>query len=278
MDTIRDEFGAVDLDLLYKENQIKVIKPFLGSHAIIEYQNNIYYLKYVKYLYTLYNEMLAEFLAKDYGVNVTYNDIFTFDGNYGMMSKEIKNNNDLYIPMTDIIEDHQNNLEDIWYVLCKKYNDQNIVRQLMDKIVNLFIFDALLSNSDRHVGNYGLIKNDKKISLAPIFDNECILSSLEGYYSLGIDSSDYENDQGIHFLSKFLEISDSRYIELIESKLWIISSENILGTIEKIEKRIGSSMQQNIKNEIIYKFDSHRQVINNILNKYKKVKKYEYKI
>ena len=37
-------------------------------------------------------------------------------------------------------------------------------------------------------------------------------------------------------------------------------------------------MQQNIKNEIIYKFDSHRQVINNILNKYKKVKKYEYKI
>lgn len=278
MDTIRDEFGAVDLDLLYKENQIKVIKPFLGSHAIIEYQNNIYYLKYVKYLYTLYNEMLAEFLAKDYGVNVTYNDIFTFDGNYGMMSKEIKNNNDLYIPMTDIIEDYQNNLEDIWYVLCKKYNDQNIVRQLMDKIVNLFIFDALLSNSDRHVENYGLIKNDKKISLAPIFDNECILSSLEGYYSLGIDSSDYENDQGIHFLSKFLEISDSRYIELIESKLWIISSENILGTIEKIEKRIGSSMQQNIKNEIIYKFDSHRQVINNILNKYKKVKKYEYKI
>ena len=179
MDTIRDEFGAVDLDLLYKENQIKVIKPFLGSHAIIEYQNNIYYLKYVKYLYTLYNEMLAEFLAKDYGVNVTYNDIFTFDGNYGMMSKEIKNNNDLYIPMTDIIEDYQNNLEDIWYVLCKKYNDQNIVRQLMDKIVNLFIFDALLSNSDRHVENYGLIKNDKKISLAPIFDNECILSSLE---------------------------------------------------------------------------------------------------
>lgn len=278
MNTIRDDFGAVDLDLLYKDNQIKVIKPFLGSHAIIEYQNSIYYLKYIKSLYTLYNEMLAEFLAEDYGINVTYSDIFTYDGNYGMMSKEIKNNNDLYIPMTDIIEDHQNNLEDIWYGLCKKYNDQNIVEQLMEQIVNLFIFDVLLSNSDRHISNYGLIKNDKTISLAPIFDNEYVLSSLEGYYSLGIDSNDYRNDQGIHFLLKFLEISDSRYIKLIKSKLWIISKENVLRTIERIEKRIGSSMQQNIKDEIIYKFNSHRQVINNILNKYNKEKKYEYKI
>lgn len=278
MNTIRDDFGAVDLDLLYKDNQIKVIKPFLGSHAIIEYQNSIYYLKYIKSLYTLYNEMLAEFLAEDYGINVTYSDIFTYDGNYGMMSKEIKNNNDLYIPMTDIIEDHQNNLEDIWYGLCKKYNDQNIVEQLMEQIVNLFIFDVLLSNSDRHISNYGLIKNDKTISLAPIFDNEYILSSLEGYYSLGIDSNDYRNDQGIHFLLKFIEISDSRYIKLIKSKLWIISKENVLRTIERIEKRIGSSMQQNIKDEIIYKFNSHRQVINNILNKYNKEKKYEYKI
>ena len=180
--------------------------------------------------------------------------------------------------MTDIIDDCQNNLEDIWYGLCKKYNDQNIVEQLMEQIVNLFIFDVLLSNSDRHISNYGLIKNDKTISLAPIFDNEYILSSLEGYYSLGIDSSDYRNEQEIHFLSKFLEISDSRYIQLIKSKLWIISKENVLRTIERIEKRIGSSMQQNIKDEIIYKFNSHRQVINNILNKYNKEKKYEYKI
>lgn len=44
----------------------------------------------------------------------------------------------------------------------------------VDKFIDMMVFDALISNTDRHQGNFGLLvdsKTNKPLSFAPIFDN-----------------------------------------------------------------------------------------------------------
>ncbi len=51
-----------------------------------------------------------------------------------------------------------------------------------DDFSNMILFDALVMNTDRHFGNFGLIRHNKTgkfISMAPIFDNGNTLLSME---------------------------------------------------------------------------------------------------
>ena len=35
----------------------------------------------------------------------------------------------------------------------------------------MFIIDALINNNDRHYGNFGLLENNGRYTLAPVYDN-----------------------------------------------------------------------------------------------------------
>ena len=50
--------------------------------------------------------------------------------------------------------DKKNNLYDIWYALDIYYKDSEITKQLMEEIINIFIFYILIGNIDRHLLNY----------------------------------------------------------------------------------------------------------------------------
>lgn len=43
--------------------------------------------------------------------------------------------------------------------------------EFIERFWNMFIIDALINNNDRHYGNFGLIENKGKYSLAPVYDN-----------------------------------------------------------------------------------------------------------
>lgn len=72
-----------------------------------------------------------------------------------------------------------NNLYDIWSVLdiYSKINNVNLnVQETMDKLINMFIFDIITSQGDRHAENWSIIKNNKNNSvvLCPLYDNSSL--------------------------------------------------------------------------------------------------------
>lgn len=79
-----------------------------------------------------------------------------------------------------------NNLFDLWSVIdmyCKinNYNIKNS-SQIVKKLVNLFLYDIITSQGDRHSDNWGLIinENTKEIKFSPIYDNSNICNLNRG--------------------------------------------------------------------------------------------------
>lgn len=271
---IRDEFGAVDLSKL----PIMNLKSYKRYHFRFDYKGKMYYLKRCLNIKKLYNELIAEELAHDYGIKCSYTDIAFFDGEYYVVSADMHTCGDKYISIDKLFnesDDSLNNLTDIWYKLNEIYVDEQTVRHLMEQLVDVFLFDILIANVDRHMCNYGLVENANGISLDYIFDNENMLdpvSIYDGGYSIGVDRSDYfifENE-GIHFLEKFLTISDKAYYDYFKEKLNIISEDNLLKTFAQVEAKIGCMMHPKIKMEILSKFNDNRQVIDGIIYKFNK--------
>lgn len=75
-----------------------------------------------------------------------------------------------------------NNLEDIWPILdCyfKDYpNKQEIVKQVMEYFVKVYLFDIITLQGDRHIWNIGVIINGEtnEVRPAPIYDNANIFN------------------------------------------------------------------------------------------------------
>lgn len=76
-----------------------------------------------------------------------------------------------------------NNLYDIWSVLeiYARINNVNLnIEDFMNNLINMFIFDIITSQGDRHADNWSIIKNNKdnSIRICPLYDNSgmCSLS------------------------------------------------------------------------------------------------------
>lgn len=74
-----------------------------------------------------------------------------------------------------------NNLYDIWSVLeiYARINNVNLnIEDFMNKLINMFIFDIITSQGDRHADNWSIIKNNKNnsIRICPLYDNSGICS------------------------------------------------------------------------------------------------------
>ena len=90
-----------------------------------------------------------------------------------------------------------NNLYDIWNVIeiYSRINKVNInIEEFMNNLINMFIFDIITSQGDRHADNWSIIKNniDNSIRLCPLYDNSGICSLNRGKAIKNI--VDYVND------------------------------------------------------------------------------------
>ena len=84
-----------------------------------------------------------------------------------------------------------NNLYDIWNVLeiyAKINNLDYNIEDIMNNLINMFIFDIITSQGDRHADNWSIIKNNKdnSIRLCPLYDNSgiCDLNREKGMKSI----------------------------------------------------------------------------------------------
>ena len=68
---------------------------------------------------------------------------------------------------------HEYYYDEVKYLLSKLKNCDYDV--LINQFNEMFIFDALLGNPDRHKGNWGVLKHRRGYTAAPIFDNGACL-------------------------------------------------------------------------------------------------------
>ena len=121
-----------------------------------------------------FNEVLASEICKRLGFNHveyeldTYKDIVVSkcpcfinkDTEY-IPAYQIKNNMDRY----DNIKDYEEYIKKL---------EKNGIKNVREKLENMYILDFLIMNEDRHLNNFGIIRNVNTlewIDIAPIFDN-----------------------------------------------------------------------------------------------------------
>lgn len=242
-----------------------------------DYYDETYYYKCNSY-YLPYNELVANELARDFGFPVVEYDLAILGGKRGVISKNFRKEDATYISGEKLLlscgynDANNNNLEDIWYALENRYenhsNKREIVEKLMNRVVSLFIFDILICQDDRHSSNWEIEEHGNDIDIAPIYDNESMLSKSGNYafLSLSIDREHNKLSSNIRKnLELFQQISDKSFTNLIKDKIQIISDENLESVFKRVEDKIGYSMPQRVKDYYLKEFRMHRKQLNKVL-------------
>lgn len=282
---MRDNNGFISLEKLDIQNFKNMKKRRLYS---FKYNGDIYFYKVIYDVDKLYNELVGEKIAKRMNIPCAHYDLASYYDTVGVISKNIFSEDDIYISMEEILQNYfsygvdinaKNNLEDIWSAISSRYKawNKNVEINLINELINIFIFDILIANSDRHTENYGICENKNNIHFAKLIDNENMLSPISiitGGYSIGIDENDiFYNEDEIsledNFVRKFLNYSSSEYRELISNRLSIISEANIKEIFDEIENDIHASMQTQIKRQLMTDFQRNYSMIYRVINENK---------
>ena len=261
--------NIINLDKIINKDQI--IPNFKGSHNIYNFKidNDTYYFKEAPNR-ELVMELISKSIAFILGIPYLDESIAILNDKYGLLSKSYLKDGDKSYNLQSLMQNYfyenndeeelldykklasLNNLEDIWFALEDRYEDNDIVKKLMEGITNIFMFDLLLKESDRTLKNIEIIENGTDIKLAPLYDTSSIFSDTNT--KLGIDEEDYlKND--IDKLNKFLEYSDNSSKEKFYSYLETLDSIGIEKIIEETEKENNIIISNDLKDELITKFN-----------------------
>ena len=259
----------VNLDKII--NKDNLIPNFKGSHTIYNFKmdNDTYYFKEVPNR-ELVMEMISKSIAFLLGIPYLKESIAILNDKYGLLSKSYLKDDDKSYNLHNLMQNYfygnnddelldyrklasLNNLEDIWFALEDRYEEKNIVKNLMDGITNIFMFDLLVGESDRTLRNIEIIESYNTVTLAPLYDTSSILADKST--ALGVDEDDYLKSD-LDKLDKFIENSDTAYKEKFYSYLNTLDSIGIEKIIEETERENDFIIDNNLKNEIITKFNS----------------------
>lgn len=283
------EIGVTDTSiekLNDKTNLISIKKN--GIVFSFEYEGKEYFYKYNDNI-ALYNELVAEELAQDFGIDHVNYYLAIFDNHQGYISESYKKDNVDYIFGSDLLYEcygymtenrnieEFNNLESIWDALEYHYannpNKNQIISNLMSQIVNMFIFDIIICNYDRHSDNWEIMETANEIKLAPIYDNEGMLkaSGKTAFVSMTLEEK-------IHTIlwktiADFQKVSSSEFSDIIKEKLWIISEENLINIFTRIENKTGIPMSDIYKKYYLQEYKSHKNRIEKALTDNKDIRK-----
>ena len=171
------------------------------------------------------NEIYAEFFANQIG-KLFFNEILDYDINIynGVLVNECKiftNQDTSYLPFSQIFNNKDNNIENFIKNISNLYGK--------DELDDLMVFDALILNIDRHLGNFGLLVNSKtyqKIKNAPIFDNG---------KSLIYDFNIYKDSIGKNYIKNYAKHA-SKFYNSFDYQLFEHVQKRHITWIEKLEK------------------------------------------
>lgn len=145
---------------------------------------------------------------------------------------------------------HTAGLYDIWIFFEKKYPLH--CQKLMFQLVKVYLFDIFLLNSDRNLGNFGILEHDYDYDLV-ILDNEFIFSDFGVNLYPKLDRDDELNcysskktitrnlSLGMIFnlksLEYFIATSSKEFYSLLEEFYQILTPEYIMYELDKLNEK-----------------------------------------
>ena len=261
--------GFIILDDLVDSRNIR------NCHFKFNYNGQEYYYKRSDLPDMVYNELVGEELAKDFGIRHAEYDLASYHGNLGVISKNFIKKDEIFCTASDLLDDMIRKEDK--YPLTQ-FNNLKLYKKILPEsvfkdVLRLFVFDVICANNDRHDENFGFVFNRKTgdMRLAPIYDNENIMSLdaiYEGRYHLGVDEKDHDrfdiNYQYMRFsdddmIVKFVEKYGK--MEYIRRKLSILSKKNIDSIIERVEDKIEDEIPRVIKSDINCKLTTNKEIV-----------------
>mgnify|MGYP004519269717 FL=1 len=151
-----------------------------------------------------YSEYYACQLLKELGIPYINYDLEMYQNELVSVCKIFTSKDIAYVPIHLIA-----NIDDIdkAYNWCLEHN-------LEEAFGNMIIFDALIYNHDRHLGNFGIIKDNHTgdiLGMAPIFDNGAGLlayTSLSKFKDLATFEDYYKNNNDFNRSNYWIDFRD----------------------------------------------------------------------
>ena len=151
-----------------------------------------------------YSEYYACQLLKELGIPYINYDLEMYQNELVSVCKIFTSKDIAYVPIHLIA-----NIDDIdkAYNWCLEHN-------LEEAFGNMIIFDALIYNHDRHLGNFGIIKDNHTgdiLGMAPIFDNGAGLlayTSLSKFKDLATFEDYYKNNNDFNMSNYWIDFRD----------------------------------------------------------------------
>lgn len=125
--------------------------------------------------YEPYSEYYAYQIAEKLGIKAVEYNLSKWKGNLCSTCKLFTGKDESYIPVGRLITSGG-------YETAKKYYEE-LGGEYLDSFKEMIVFDAIISNTDRHFGNFGFLvdnKTNKIMKPAPLFDHGNSLLSLIG--------------------------------------------------------------------------------------------------
>ena len=289
VDKMLEKIGVdtTDLDTILASPLVHIIKNnTTGIHFSFKYEGETYFYKHsfyikngLKIVINPYNELVAQELTKDFDISCIDYDLAILNSNRGVLSKSYKQENIIYISGAELLQEFVNNahgrryntLENIWDALEYHYqnypNKRDTIRNLMKQVVNIYLYDIITCQIDRHPKNWEIMEEDDNVNIAPLYDNSMILESKEenAVVSLGVDFiwADYESLW--KSIKQFQRVSSEEFTNIIKEKLWIISGENLNKVFDRTEKKTGYRMPDEEKKFYLNSYRKHKEKLEEIL-------------
>lgn len=212
-----------------------------------------------------YNEVIASRIAKLLGIPcVEYSLIYNDDYPYSICEDFVDKHSDLISAYSISLISKRNNNESTYAHLLKCFKHVGL-DNAEDYFNKLITFDFIIGNEDRHLNNFGIIRDATdlgKVSFAPIFDS----GASFGFNKLSIDISPFKDIESKPFKSNPLE-----QLKLVTSFDWIdinklnYIKKNIRGWFMEYEsKYLDKPRVAAISNSVITRID---YIINLLKNK-----------
>lgn len=272
-----------DFDTLIQQGKISQV--FGASHAMYTFHHNgtKYYFKEMP-IRELVAELVALKIGKLVDIPMVELEVAILNQNYGTLSENFQQVGDKKVALPNImgeyfessIEDEDslldfltlkrlNNLEDIWFALEEKYQDTSMVAATMNSIVDIFCFDMLTGQSDRHLGNIELLENNGRIRVAPCYDNSSIYGGNSSL--LGVDFDDFGTSSEEEKLTKFLTISSQEFVDKFFTMQQKLKQVGINAILDSVVDEYSIPIYSDIRNDLVDGYQQQMQVIEACKNK-----------
>lgn len=248
--------------------------------------------------YGMYAELLAAELAKLLGINNAVYIPSQYQGKYGLITVNFVEENEQFIDGSHLIDaylcgNNNSELQNSIEVICK-YNNLTLLSQIVEtyclkngliydcfiltNLKKVFVLDIILLQPDRTPNNWGIIiKKNKHIKLAPLYDNANCLgahkdffdkaNSLDLFYKL--PTLLLEDSKHSIFESKdciIRKIKDNDLIRIFDDYLENINKVNLVAFIKNTERLYKIKFPESFKEKVVFILSQHLKNMKNIIH------------